>query len=82
MSFASLASQHAPALPVAVSTSPALDNLASVRRTKLGLVFTLFARSAGRDAVLVTPAGQPGQEVNRNRELNVVRHNCYYNSNN
>ena len=47
MLFASLASQHAPALPVAVSTSPALDSLASVRRTKLGLVFTLISAFFG-----------------------------------
>lgn len=39
-------SQQAPALPVAVSTKPALDNRARVRRTKLGLVFTLAASRA------------------------------------
>jgi hypothetical protein len=55
-------------LPVVVPTRPALDSLASVRRTKLGLVFTLIA-------------SRPGQDVNRNRELCVDRHNCYYNSN-
>jgi hypothetical protein len=33
-------------LPVAVSTKPALDNLARVRRTKLELVFTLPAIKA------------------------------------
>ena len=37
ISFASLASRHAPALPVVVFTRPALDSFAKVRRTKLGL---------------------------------------------
>src|SRR6202012_5042924 len=52
--FASWASQHAPALPVVVSTKPALDNLANVRRTKLALVFTLSARWLD-----VTPVSHP-----------------------
>ena len=50
-----------PALPVAVSTNPALDNLAKVRRTKLALVFTLSARWPDVTPSLSHPQASPAR---------------------
>src|SRR5258706_3689261 len=49
---------------------------------KAGARVHAFREMARRDTLLIAPAGQAGQDMHRNRELDVVCHNCYYNSNN
>ena len=62
--FGSFASDVAPSFPVVALTRPAFDSFDNIRRTKLGLVFTLLANLLEwtGSPLAASPNDSPGEE--------------------